>query len=100
MFQSTLLTIAASALWLASITAAHPGEFDKRAHMEALADAHVVADVNARALKDCQSRPDFIERKERAIARRAATFERLREERGLTDCTDSYSSARKIRNQS
>lgn len=85
MFRSTLLTIAASAIWLASIATAHPGSFNKREHMEALANAHAVADVNARALEACQNQPEFIANKERAIVRRAATFERLRKEKGLTD---------------
>ncbi|KAI4597023.1 hypothetical protein KJ359_004934 [Pestalotiopsis sp. 9143b] len=81
-------TLAFVALSLAPLTAAHPGEkFNKRAHMEEMANAHAVADVNARALEACQSRPDVKERRERAVARRAATFERLRQERGLQDET-------------
>lgn len=73
-----------AALSLTALVAAHPG-FDKREHMEELANAHVVAEVNARALEACQSRPDVIARKERAIARRAATFTRLLQEEGLDD---------------
>lgn len=80
MFKS-LVMVALSLTFLAS---AHPGEkFDQREHMDELANAHVVAEVNARALEACQSRPDFIARKERAVARRAETFERLLREKGL-----------------
>lgn len=75
-------------LSLVSAAAGHPGEvFDKRAHMDELANGHAVADVNARALEACQNRPEVIARKERAVARRAATFERLRRERGLSEGT-------------
>ncbi|KAM0820780.1 putative Intradiol ring-cleavage dioxygenase [Seiridium cardinale] len=54
--------------------------------MEELANTHAVAEVNARELEICHSRPD-IERRERAVARRAATFARLRKENGLNDET-------------
>lgn len=85
-FKSFLLASTAMVLSLASIASAHPGEeFNKHEHMEELANAHAVADMNARALEACQSRSDVIERKERAIIRRAATFERLRQEKGLQD---------------
>lgn len=88
-------TLAFAALSLAPLAAAHPGEkFNKRAHMEEMANAHAVADVNARALKACQSRPDVKERRERAVARRAATFERLRQERGLQDGKKFHQSLR------
>lgn len=81
-----LLTTLAVGLSLTPIVASHPGEkFDKRAHMEELANGHAVADVNSRALEACQSRPEVRARKERAIARRAATFDRLRQERDLSD---------------
>jgi protocatechuate 3,4-dioxygenase beta subunit len=43
--------------------------------------------MNARALEACQNRPEVKARKERAIARRAETFARLREERGLNDAS-------------
>ncbi|KAK8047127.1 Intradiol ring-cleavage dioxygenase [Apiospora saccharicola] len=83
-----LLTTLAVGLSLTSIVASHPGEkFDKRAHMEELANGHAVADVNSRALEACQNRPEVKARKERAIARRAATFDRLRQERDLSDAT-------------
>ncbi|KAH6653852.1 Intradiol ring-cleavage dioxygenase [Truncatella angustata] len=73
-------------LSLASLAIAHPTDkFDRREYMEELADAHAVAEVNARALEACQNRPDVLERRERAVARRAATFERLRQERDLSD---------------
>lgn len=88
-------TLAFAALSLAPLAAAHPGEkFNKRAHMEEMANAHAVADVNARALEACQSRPDVKERRERAVARRAATFERLRQERGLQDGRNFHQSLR------
>ncbi|KAK7995907.1 Intradiol ring-cleavage dioxygenase [Apiospora marii] len=83
-----LLTSLAVGLSLTSIVASHPGEkFNKRAHMEELANGHAVADVNSRALEACQNRPEVKARKERAIARRAATFDRLRQERDLSDAT-------------
>jgi hypothetical protein len=70
----------------ASLVTAHPGvPFDRAEHMDELANAHAVAEVNAQALKACENRPDVLERKERAVARRAATFERLRMEHGLSD---------------
>ncbi|KAK9423661.1 putative Intradiol ring-cleavage dioxygenase [Seiridium unicorne] len=85
MFHKTFIL---TALSLASLATAHPGEkFNKREHMEELANAHAVAEVNARPLEICQSRLDVIERRERAVARRAATFERLRTENCLNDET-------------
>ncbi|ORY57721.1 Intradiol ring-cleavage dioxygenase [Pseudomassariella vexata] len=75
-----------SLLSLSPLTAAHHNEkFDKQAHMDELANAHAVAEVNSRALKACQNQPEVQARKDRAIARRAATFDRLRHERGLEE---------------
>jgi hypothetical protein len=79
-------------LSLASVATSHPGEvFDKRQHMEELANAHAIADINARALEACQNNPEVVERRERAVARRAATFERLRKEKGLSDGMSVFS---------
>lgn len=65
---------------------AHPGEnFDKRARMEELTRHHVVAEVNSRALQACAAQPKVKIRRRAAIARRAATFERLRQEKDLAD---------------
>ncbi|KAI0377639.1 putative GPI anchored dioxygenase [Hypomontagnella monticulosa] len=63
---------------------AHPGEkYGKREALEEMGNAHVVATMNARALEACQNSPKVKARKERAMARRAETFARLRRERGI-----------------
>lgn len=65
---------------------AHPGEeFDKRARLEELTRHHVVAEVNSRALQACAAQPKVQARRKQAIARRAATFERLRQDAGLSE---------------
>ncbi|KAK9779186.1 putative Intradiol ring-cleavage dioxygenase [Seiridium cardinale] len=80
-------TFILTVLSLASLATAHSGEiFNKKEHMEELANTHAVAEVNAREFEICHSRPD-IERRERAVARRAATFARLRKANGLNDDT-------------
>ncbi len=73
-------------LSLAFMVAAHPGEnLSARQIMDEVGNAHVVNMMNSRALEACQNDPEVKARKERAISRRAATFARLRDERGLND---------------
>ncbi|KAI0389466.1 aromatic compound dioxygenase [Xylariaceae sp. FL0594] len=79
-----------SLLLTALLATAHPGEEDLSAHAirEETANTHVVSALNARALEHaCRNRnaDEVRAYKERAVARRAATFERLRRERGLED---------------
>ncbi|KAI0405860.1 Intradiol ring-cleavage dioxygenase [Xylaria palmicola] len=85
-FKSSLAAGVAVVLSLASLATAHPGE-SARQVAEEVENAHVVNMINSRALEACQNDPEVKARKERAIARRAATFARLREERGLEDET-------------
>ncbi|KAI0160445.1 Intradiol ring-cleavage dioxygenase [Xylariaceae sp. FL1272] len=88
MRTSWLAACVAVILPLALVTNAHPGEnLSKRQIVEEAGNAHVVSVVNTRALERCQNDPDVVARKERAIARRAATFARLRKERALEDAT-------------
>lgn len=85
MLPPTVL-VALATILMTKVVSAHPEElFDKRAHIEELTRHHVVAEVNSRALQACADEPSVKARREQAIARRAATFERLRQERGLAD---------------
>lgn len=78
--------VAFAASLVTRLVSAHPEEvFDKRAHLDEVTRHHVVAEVNSRALQACAYQPKVKARREEAIARRAATFERLRQERGLAD---------------
>lgn len=85
-FKSGLLALAAAA----SLVCAHPGEkIDKR---EAEIEAnfrHAVAELNQRSLERCSSSDEVSMRKEQAMKRRYETFKRLREERGVSDCTSN-----------
>lgn len=83
MLISTVFAALAASM---SLVSAHPEEkFDQRAHLEEMTRYHVVAEVNSPALQACSEQPKVKARREQAIARRAATFERLRQERSLTD---------------
>lgn len=85
MLPPTVL-VALATILMTKVVSAHPEElFDKRAHIEEMTRHHVVAEVNSRALQACADDPSVKARREQAIARRAATFERLRQERGLAD---------------
>lgn len=87
-FKSSSLAagVAVVLLSLASMVAAHPGEhLSARQIADEVGNAHVVHAINSRALESCQNNPEVKARRERAIARRAATFARLRQERGLED---------------
>ncbi|KAI3340065.1 Intradiol ring-cleavage dioxygenase [Ustulina deusta] len=87
-FTSPLTAGVAVVLSLAVMVAAHPGEnLSARQIMDEVGNAHVVNMMNSRALEACQNDPEVKARKERAISRRAATFARLRDERGLNDAT-------------
>lgn len=86
MFISLFAAGVAVVLSLASMASAHPGEhLSERQIKDEVANAHVVNMINSRALEACQNDPEVKARKERAIARRAATFARLRKERSLDD---------------
>jgi len=80
------LALAALALaaTLTTLTSAHPGE--RLDVLEELAKArarHAVADINNDALSQCNDLDEVRERRERAMTRRLATFNRLRAERGI-----------------
>lgn len=83
-FTSKFLAASGLLLSLASLGASHPGEGHEK-RLEEASNAHMVAALNARALEACNTRPDVKARKERAIARRQATFDQLRQKRGLKD---------------
>lgn len=83
-FTSKILAASGLLLSLASLGAAHPGEGHEK-RLEEASNAHMVAALNARALEACNARPEVKARKERAIARRQATFDQLRQKRGLKD---------------
>lgn len=85
MFPRTAFVALAASL-MTYLVSAHPEElFDKRAHLDEMTRHHVVAEVNSRALEACSNLPQVKARREQAIARRVATFERLRKERNLVD---------------
>lgn len=85
MFPTTVLVALATSL-MTKMVSAHPEElFDKRAHLEEVTRHHVVAEVNSRALQACADLPRVKARRQQAIARRVATFERLRQERNLAN---------------
>jgi hypothetical protein len=80
-FATSMVVVLSS---LAFLTTGHPGEnLSERQIRDEVGNAHVVNMMNARALEACQNDPEVKARKERAIARRAATFARLRQEKGL-----------------
>lgn len=82
----TTVLVALATSFMTQLVSAHPEElFDKRAHLEEVTRHHVVAEVNSRALQACADQPEVKARRERAIARRVATFERLRQERSLAN---------------
>ncbi|XDG08266.1 hypothetical protein ABKA04_007881 [Annulohypoxylon sp. FPYF3050] len=61
----------------------HPGEkYGRPEAIDEMGRAHVVAKMNTRALQACESSDAVKARKERAMARRLETFQRLRRERG------------------
>jgi hypothetical protein len=69
-----------------SFTVAHPGEHhDAKIVAREMEIRALMAENQARELNECQGSFDVEARRDRAIARRAATVQRLREERGLTN---------------
>jgi hypothetical protein len=63
---------------------AHPGEhYDVEEIQSAIRARNFQTDIARRTMADCSRSPEWIAREEAAIARRAATAERLRKERGL-----------------
>ncbi|KAI1191843.1 Intradiol ring-cleavage dioxygenase [Nemania serpens] len=86
MFTLSFAAGVAVVLSLASIATAHPGEhLSARQIEDEVANAHFVNMINSRALEKCQNDPEVKAGKERAVARRAATFARLRQERNLDE---------------
>jgi hypothetical protein len=64
---------------------AHPGEIHTPEEVKREIVAHKAQQVKARrSLADCANSPAAVALKERAVARRAATAQKLREQRGLT----------------
>lgn len=91
MLPTTVLVALATSL-MTQVVSAHPEElFDKRAHLDEMTRHHVVAEVNSRALQACADQPRVKARRQQAIARRIATFERLRQERNLANGKSSTS---------
>lgn len=85
-FTPSFVAGVAVVLSLASMVTAHPGEhLSARQIEDEMGNAHVVNMMNTRALDACQNDPEVKARKERALARRAATFARLRKERDLEE---------------
>ncbi|KAI0023853.1 putative GPI anchored dioxygenase [Xylariomycetidae sp. FL0641] len=81
---SPVAAVLAVVLSFMAVGIAHPGEkYGKREAMEEIGNAHVVAEMNARALEACQNSEEVQARKQRAMERRAATFARLRKEREI-----------------
>ncbi|KAI1375338.1 putative GPI anchored dioxygenase [Hypoxylon crocopeplum] len=79
---SIAATLAAALSLTPVLVLGHPGEqYGKREALEEMGNAHVVATMNARALEACQNAPAVKARKERAMARRLETFQKLRRER-------------------
>ena len=65
---------------------AHPGEKHELGEMLKEASIrHAVADVNQDLLGRCNNHAEAQERRERAMKRRLASFQRLRAERGISD---------------
>jgi hypothetical protein len=92
MLLKTTFTLLLAALGeLAPMALAHPGEMlDKRIAIREANMRHTFADINSRALGKCDSGPDSIARKERAMKRRLETFQKLRAERGLSEGKRHY----------
>lgn len=73
---------------------AHPGEVHTEEEMKREIDEHVAAQVKARAsLAACSSSPAALALRARAIERRAATAQALREKRGIVKSTLQLSPA-------
>jgi hypothetical protein len=85
--------LAATAICLSFISAptvAHPGEHYDQAEILKEMRARGLEALEQRAQYDgCANSEESIAREERAILRRAATVQRLREERGLLDGVSS-----------
>lgn len=69
------------------LTTAHPGEaaHDVRSIAREMRRTVDIAEYQMKQLEACQDSAHVREMYDRAIERRAATAQRLREERGLTD---------------
>jgi len=73
-----------AALSLFGFTLAHPGErHDEKLVAREMEIRSAMAESQARELNECEGSFDVVSRRDRAIARRAETVRRLREERGL-----------------
>jgi hypothetical protein len=81
--RSVTATLAAASVIGSAL--AHPGEHHTAEEIKREIAAHKAQQVKARrSLAECSNSPAALALKERAIARRAATAQRIREERGLT----------------
>lgn len=86
-FVTKLLAIAALYFSvLLSFTAAHPGEHhDKLAILKEMKERGVEAAAQLNSFSKCADSEESRARQERAMERRAAIVQQLREERGLVD---------------
>lgn len=80
--------LAVAAICLSSIVVAHPGEhIDKVTVYKEMRARGLEAEEQKKSLEQCSDAEHTRERRERAYARRAATVQRLREERGIANGT-------------
>jgi protocatechuate 3,4-dioxygenase beta subunit len=78
--------LAVTALCFFALTAAHPGEhIDKVALHKEMKERGIEAEEQRRSYGECEDSEHSRARQERAYQRRAATVQRLREERGIAD---------------
>lgn len=85
----TKLSIVVAALALSAGVFGHPSsEEEEIAYFEARS---MVVEHAKRSLEKCSDSPAALALNERAISRRAAKAEELRQERGLGTCTLAYS---------
>ncbi|KAH6656871.1 Intradiol ring-cleavage dioxygenase [Truncatella angustata] len=82
-FRNIAATLAAASVIGSAV--AHPGEIHTPEEIKREIDAHKAQQIKARrSLAQCSNSPAALALKERAVARRAAVAQKLREQRGLT----------------
>lgn len=82
-FRNIAATLAAASVLGSAV--AHPGEVHTAEEIKREVAAHKAQQVKARrSLAQCSNSPAALALKERAVARRAAKAQLLREQRGLT----------------
>lgn len=82
-FRNIAASLAAASVIGSAV--AHPGEVHTVEEIKREITAHKAQQIKARrSLSDCSNSPAALSLKERAIARRAATAQKIREQRGLT----------------